>query len=136
MNEKIRDEYYVLTENLDEIDWALDGNCNDIDCDHYMHKDLLKKKYKPVLKHGYSCVKGLRRDRAAVMRLLSMKKFRKYRFEKCAVCKKLLDKLDKHNKIVGFTKPIMGSKYVRWEGVWTHKGCASKFKVPEGWKRF
>ena len=39
---KDRDEYYVLTEKLEEITWALEGKCNDIDCDRYMYQPYQK----------------------------------------------------------------------------------------------
>jgi len=136
MTRKDRDEYYFLTEKLDEISWAIKGGCNDIDCDKYLYKYLLKKKYRPVLEHNFSCMEHLKRDRAAVMRLLSQKKFRKYRYLACPVCKKLLDKLDDRNKIVNFTRPSpTHEKYHEWKGVWAHGSCVSKVKTPEGWKK-
>ena len=90
---KTLDEYYVLTEKLEEITWALDCSCNDIDCDKYMYKDMLKKRYKPILKHSYSCIPKLKREKEAVMRLFSLKKFNKFRYKKCNVCSKKLDSL-------------------------------------------
>ena len=36
------EEYLLLTEKLETIEWALEGSCDDIDCDKYMYKDLLK----------------------------------------------------------------------------------------------
>lgn len=136
MAKKYLDEYYFLIDKLDEVSWAIKGECNDIDCDKYLYKDLLKKKYKPVLEHSFSCMKKLRREKEAILRLLSQKKYKKYRFEKCAVCKRLLDKLDEKNKIVSFTRPSpTNEKYYEWNGVWTHKKCAYKFKIPTGWKK-
>ena len=132
---KINEEYYLLTEKLDEIIWALEGKCNDIDCDKYLYKDLLKKRYKPVLKHPFSCMNKLKKEKEAVMRLLLLKKFKKYRYEKCNVCKRNLDKLSEKNKIVSFTRPLSNGNY-QWEGVWVHKACSSKVKVPDGWKKF
>ena len=120
-------EYQVLTERLEEIRWAIDGDCDDIDCDKYAHRNLLKKKYKPVLEHNYSCMKKLNTDEAALLRLLSLKKFRKYRYKKCNVCRRIVDSLDKKGIIVSFTRP--------WHGVWTHRKCASKVKTPKGWKK-
>ena len=137
MAQKDKEEYYFLTEKLEEVQWALKGKCNDIDCNKYMYKDLLKKKYKPVLNHNYSCLESLEREKSAILSLLSLKKFRKYRFKKCQVCGKKLDKLDDRNKIVSFTKPSITSKgYYEWKGYWTHKKCSSKVKTGEGWKRF
>ena len=49
-SKKFRDEYYILLETLEEVNWALEGSCNDIDCDKYMYKDLLKKKNRKQLK--------------------------------------------------------------------------------------
>ena len=137
MTQEDKDEYYFLTERFDEITLALEGKCNDIDCDKYIYKDLLKKKYKPVLKHKFSCIESLKRDKAAIMRLLSNKKYKKYRFEKCSVCKKEIDKLNEKSVIVSFTRPSkINSKYTQWEGVWAHKICSSKIKIPKGWKKF
>ena len=133
---KIRNEYYLLEEKLDEITWALEGKCNDIDCDKYMYKELLKKKYKPVLKHSFSCLDKLKREKEAVMSLLSLKKFKKYRYKKCDVCKRNLDKLSDKNKIVSFTRLSPTNKgYYQWDGVWAHKKCSPKVKIPKGWKK-
>jgi len=79
-----------LTEKLDEINWALKGDCYDIDCDKYMYRNLLKKKYKPVLKHSFSCLNSLKRKKSAVERLLTMSKFKKFRYQRCYICKKKL----------------------------------------------
>ena len=132
-----KEEYYFLIERLEEIEWALDGSCNDIDCDKYMYKDLLKKKYKPILEHSFSCMKKLKAEKEALLRILSNKKYKKYRFERCNVCKKYLDKLDNKSKIAGFTKLIKNNEkiYHQWNGVWIHKKCAKKVKIPKGWKR-
>ena len=137
MKEKNKYEYYFLTGKLDEIIWALKGECDDIDCDKYMYKDLLKKKYKPVLEHNFSCIKKLIRDKETVTSILSNKKYKKYRYEKCATCKKLLDKLNDKSKIVSFIKQSLSNKeYYQWKGVWAHKKCSSKVKIPKGWKKF
>jgi len=129
-------EYQVLTERLEEIRWAIDGDCDDIDCDKYAHRNLLKKKYKPVLEHNYSCMKKLNTDEAALLRLLSLKKFRKYRYKKCNVCRRIVDSLDKKGIIVSFTRPSKTHKGgSEWHGVWTHRKCASKVKTPKGWKK-
>ena len=138
MTKNEKEEYYFLTDKLEEIEWALEGKCNDIDCDKYMYKDLLKKRYKPVLKHGFSCIAKLKIEKSAIIRLLANKNYKKYRLVKCNVCKKLLDKLDNKNKIVSFTKPIKEGKktYYQWNGVWAHNECASKVEIPKGWNKF
>src|SRR3989344_476198 len=132
MTEKTKEEYYLLTDKLEEINWALEGKCNDIDCDKYMYKDLLKKKYKPVLEHSFSCIKKLKIEKEAVLRLLSHKKYFKYRHVKCNVCKKYLDKLNEKNKVASFTKKIKVNDKIcyQWDGVWVHRKCASKVKIP------
>ena len=137
MQKESKEEYYFLTDRLEEVEWAIGGKCNDIDCDHYMYKDLLKKKYKPVLNHGFSCMKKLRVEKEIVLRLLSQNKYKIYRFEKCVVCKKVLDKLNDKNEIVSFTKKINkdGKTYYEWKGVWTHKKCSSKVKILLGWSK-
>src|SRR3989339_581014 len=138
MTQKDKEEYFLLTEKLDEINWAIDGKCNDIDCDKYMYKDLLKKRYKPVLEHNFSCMKKLKREREALLRILSQKKYKKYRLIKCKACGKNVDKLSEESKIVSFTRPSMynNKKCSEWNGVWAHKICASKIEIPEGWKKF
>lgn len=130
------DEYHFLTEKLDDVTWALGGKCNDIDCDEYMYKDLLKKRYKPVLEHGFSCMESLNREKLAVMRILSQNKYKKYRYIKCNVCKKKLDKLNDKNTIVSFTRPFeRNKKYWEYKGIWVHKNCSKRVKVPKGWKK-
>lgn len=134
--DKMYSEYYLLTEKLDEINWALDGSCNDIDCDKYMYRNLLKKKYKPVLEHNFSCMKKLRSEKDALMRLLSLKRFRRFRYKKCPVCKKRLDKLSEKSIIAAFTRPseFKGQKASEWDGKWVHRKCKRKVKTPKGWK--
>ncbi|MBU0906964.1 MAG: hypothetical protein KKE05_02290 [Nanoarchaeota archaeon] len=69
--------------------------------------------------------------------MLSHKKFRKYRYGKCVVCGKVLDKLSRVNTIVSFTRPSpRHEKYYEWKGLWTHKSCASRIKIPKGWGKF
>ncbi|MBI2542322.1 hypothetical protein HYV80_06440 [Candidatus Woesearchaeota archaeon] len=134
---KNREECYVLTEKLEEITWALDGSCNDIDCDKYMYKRLLKKKYKPVLKHSYSCIPKLKMEKEAVMRLLSLKKFRQFRYKKCEVCGRKIDSLGKHYAIVSFTKPAEynGKRVYECKLIRTHKKCKHKVSIPMGWQK-
>lgn len=129
------EEYLLLTEKLETIEWALEGSCYDIDCDKYMYKDLLKNKYKPVLEHNFSCVKKLKVEKNAIMRLLSMKKFIKYRYKKCGVCRKLVDSLGSSYLIVSFTK-LLDNNYTQWNGIGVHKMCSKKVKIPKGWKKF
>lgn len=135
MIDQKREEYYFLTEKLDEINSALDGNCNDIDCDKYIYKYCLKKKYKPVLKHGFSCIPSLKREKDAVMGILSLSRYKKYRYEKCSVCSKTLDTLGKEFAIVSFTRPSEDKGAHYYKGVSVHKKCKSKVKTPEGWKK-
>lgn len=132
-----REEYHFLTERLEEIEWALKGECNDIDCDKYLYKSLLKKKYKPVLNHGFSCIKRLRIEKEAVLRILSRKEYKKYRYLKCNVCKKNLDKLSEKSKVVSFTRPIKREEkiFYQWEGKWVHNKCSSKLKILQGWNK-
>lgn len=131
---KEQDEYYLLTEQLDEIEWALDGQCDDIDCDQYMYRELLKKKHKPVLEHSFSCMEKLKRDKAALLRLLSLKRFRKYRFTKCAVCKKSIDTLHKKNTIVSYTRPA-DEGYFEVKLDYVHGSCEKRFRIPKGWEK-
>ena len=136
MSQKDKDEYYFLTEKLEETQWALEGECNDIDCNKYMYKALLKKKYKPVLDHNYSCSEKLKKEKLTILGLLSQNRFKKYRFEKCHVCKKALDKLSDKNIIISFTRHSRESKnFHEWKGYWVHKKCKLGAKIPEGWKK-
>ena len=134
---KGREEYYFLTEKLEEITWALEGKCNDIDCDRHMYKELQKKKYKPILKHSYSCIPKLKREKEAIMRLLSLKKFGKFRHKICSVCNKKIDSLEEDFTIVSFTHPITfkGKKVYEYKGVYAHKKCKHKVNIPDGWER-
>ena len=134
MSGKAGGEYHVLTELLDSLNGAIRGSCNDIDCDQYMYKECLKKEYPPVLEHKFSCMKALKKDKAAVMRLLGLKKFRKYRHKKCAVCKKDIDKLSGKSKIVSYQKKL-DSGLFQWDGVWSHNSCSPRVKIPKGWKK-
>ncbi len=131
---EIEDEYHYLTQRLDVVNWAIEGGCDDIDCDKYTYKSLLKKKYKPVLKHNYSCMEHLKREKVALLRVLSLKRFRKQRYIACPVCKKDVDELNKNSIIVSYTKPIE-NKLHRYDSVLVHKKCSGKVKIPEGWKR-
>ena len=128
-----KEEYYFLTEKLEEINWALDGQCNDIDCDKYMYKDLLNKKYKPVLEHNFSCIKKLKSEKQAILRILSQNKYRKYRYIKCPICKDLIDQLSEKSTIRSFTRPLE-NKMHEWKGIWVHKKCSKKVKTPKGWE--
>ena len=138
MVQNAKEEYYFLTEKLEEIDWALEGLCNDIDCDKYIYKDLLKKKYKSVIEHNFSCMAKLKSEKEAILRILSQRRYHKYRHEKCNVCKKEIDKLSPKNVIVSFTKPVKKDKLAssQWKGVWAHKKCSSRVKIPKGWNKF
>ena len=137
MTKNEKEEYYLLTDKLEEIEWAIDCKCNDIDCDKYMYKDLLKKKYMPVLEHNFSCMKKLKREKEAVLRILFQRKYIKYRYLKCNICKKSLDKLSEKSKIVSFTRPIKENRKVfyQWDCVWAHSICAPNVKIPKGWNK-
>lgn len=130
------DEYYLLEKKLEEITWALEGSCDDVDCDKYTYRDLFKKKYKPVLEHGFSCLPSLKREKEAVMRLLSLKKFRKFRYKKCDGCKKKVDSLGKEYAVVSFLRPseFKERKAYEYKGLSIHKKCKKKVPVPQGWE--
>ncbi len=101
-----------------------------------MYKELLKKKYKPVLKHSFSCMQKLKREKKALIRLLSMRKFGKFRYEVCKVCKKQVDKLDHESTIVSFTRPPQtNDSYTEWKGYWAHKKCRRLLSALDGWKK-
>ena len=136
MNESLQ-EYYILKKNLEEITWALEGSCNDIDCDKYAYRDLLKKRYKPVLKHGISCLPSLKKEKEAVLRLLSFKKFRKLRYKRCEACKKKMDSLGKEYTIVSFLRPnkLREQKVYEYKGLAVHRACKKKIQVLTGWKK-
>ncbi|MEK6891189.1 MAG: hypothetical protein AABX03_03550 [Nanoarchaeota archaeon] len=128
------EEYSFLEERLDETIWALRGSCNDIDCNKYIYKDLLKKRYKPVLDHNFSCMPNLKKEKEALMRILSNKKYAKCRHKKCYVCRNKLDSLDEKSKIISFTRPSkINENYIEIKIAWVHKKCSKKVKAPEGW---
>jgi len=132
------DEYFLLIEKLEEIIWALEGSCNDIDCDKYTYKNLLRKKYKPVLEHNFSCMPKLRREKEAAMHLLSLNKFRKFRYKKCGICRGKLDSLGKDFSIVSYTRPISfkGKISYEYKSVQVHQKCKKKVKIPAGFSGF
>ena len=130
-----REEYYLLRDFLDEVNSALEGRCNDIDCDQYLYKELLKKRYSSVLEHHFSCMSCLHRQQKALLRLLSMKKFRKFRYEKCRVCQKKLDTLSDNATIVAFTKPTKNRKCYSYKSVRAHRKCSRLVRIPKGWKK-
>lgn len=134
---KDREEYDILEKKLEEVTWALEGSCDDVDCDKYTYKDLLKKKYKPVLEHGFSCLPNLKREKEALMRLLSLKKFKKFRYKKCSICQKRLDSLGKSYTIVSFLRPLEfnGRKAYEYKGIAVHKSCKKRVLIPLGWER-
>lgn len=137
IKDKDYDGYEILTQKLEDIDWALEGKCDDIDCDKYMYKEMLKKKYKPVLEHNFSCMANLKRDKKATMRLLSLPKFKKFRYKNCFACKRKLDKLSDKSIIVSFTRPsIKDKRFIEWNGEWAHEKCEKRVKVPIGWTLF
>ncbi|MBI1935461.1 hypothetical protein HYS31_03390 [Candidatus Woesearchaeota archaeon] len=131
-----REEFYFLTERLQEIDAALEGNCNDIDCDKYIYKYCLKKIHKPVLRHGFSCTLSLKREKEAIMRIVSLTRYKKCRYLKCTVCGKKVDSLGKECSVVSFTRPCGDKGYVEYKGIYAHKKCKRKVAVPDGWKRW
>ena len=131
----VKEEYYFLTEKLDEINWALNGSCNDIDCDKYMYKDILKKRYKPVLKHGFSCMTSLKIEQEACLRILSLKRYKIYRYKKCQVCGKSLDKLSNKSVVVVFKRLIKNHKAYQLKFIDAHRSCKKKAITPKGWDK-
>lgn len=138
-----RSEYNFLKQLLEEKKSYLEGDsCDDIDCDKYVYKDCLKKKYKPVLEHSFSCFPNLKHEIEVLTRLLSLPRYNKFRYKICPVCKKKIDELSNDCEIIGFTKPVNKDtehrfgKAFRFESAKTHKRCAKKFKIPDGWKKF
>lgn len=135
--EKDREEYSVLEKHFEEVTWALEGSCDDVDCDKYAYKDLLKKRYKPVLEHSFSCLPNLKREKEAFLHLLSLKKFRKFRYKTCSICKKKTDSLGGSYTIVSFLRPseFNGKKAYEYKGIVVHRSCKKKVKTPLGWER-
>ena len=138
-NKSLKDQYFLLTEILDSVKWQLEGGCEDIDCDRYIYKNCLKKSIKPVLEHNLSCMPKLKTDYNALVALLSDKKFKKLRYEKCQICKKEMDKLDNKNPLTSFMaikpKSVGRLKGYEMRIKRTHKKCQKKLKTPEGFRR-
>ena len=129
----IKEEYYLLTDHLDEFNQALDGDCDDVDCDKYLFREYLKKRFKPLLEHGFSCIEGLKRQKAVLMRLVSLPKYKRFRFKKCPVCKNEMDKLGEDYMITCFTEPTeKKKKYYKMEIRSSHTKCKSKLNAPKG----
>ena len=132
----IKEEYYELIDKLEKVQWEIDGECSDIDCDKYIYRDCLKKSFKPTLEHNFSCMAHVKHKKKIYEKLLGMKKYRKYRYKKCWVCKKMLDTLGDKAALVSFTKLTIAKKIkgyqLKIEHI--HKKCVKKVKVPKGWK--
>ena len=131
-----KEEYFALSERLDIVRQAINGSCDDIDCDKYTYLDILKIKYKPVLEHNFSCIDKLKNEEKALLRILGSKKYKKFRYEYCEVCKEPADKLDKKTEFFCFTKKLIEGKCSQVNGFSVHKKCYKKAKVPEGWNKF
>lgn len=136
----IQDQYNLLTKLLERTRWQLEGQCEDIDCDKYIYKNYLKKKIHHSLEHSFSCIPGLKRDFAAIRKLLEEKKFKKLRYKKCIVCKKAMDTLDEKNTHTSFIAIHLSGKG-KWKGYeakiyQTHKPCKKKLETPDGFKKF
>lgn len=137
----VKDQYWLLTDLLDNTKWQLEGDCEDIDCNRYIYLDSMKRKSVcTVLDHKFSCVPKLKRDYKSIMGLLSEKKFRKLRYKKCDVCAKLLDTLNNKNPITTFiAKKLSGKGKIKGfecKMFRTHKQCKKMLKVPEGFRRW
>src|SRR3989344_5894391 len=127
MKKDIAEEYSYLTYRLDVVTWALKGECDDIDCNKYIHRDELRKDCKPVLEHNYSCMDHLKRERNALLRILSQKRYRKERYEQCVVCKKDVDQLDDRSVLTAFSRHSRRNpKYSEIKFVRSHKACSRK----------
>lgn len=136
MNKKeINEEYLYLTRRLDIVNQGLEGYCDDVDCDKYVYKDVLKKDFKPTLDHSYSCIGTLVREKKALIRVLSLPRYKEDRYEKCPVCKVLMDKLDEKGVVLFMlTKPLKnGNSQIHI--IRCHEKCKLKFKIPKGWKK-
>ncbi len=134
-NKHTKEEYYFLTNRLEEINNALEGFCNDVDCDEYLYRYCIKKKYKPVLNHKSSCIPSFKREKEALMRILSLSRYKKFRYEKCAVCGKKLDSVGNDFAVTGFIRPYKDHGSFEYKGIHIHKKCERKVIVPEGWEK-
>ncbi len=132
-NQNDKEEYYFLLEKLEEVTFALKGSCNDIDCDKYIYRDLLHKKYKPTLHHSFSCMKKLQIEKEVIFRIISQKKYEKFRYKICPICKKRLDSISDKSVIIALTKQSSVNNYYELKTIWTHKLCKKKFIIPLGW---
>ena len=131
-----KEEYYVLSDLRERVIWQIEGSCEDANCDKYIYLDLFKKKYKPVLKHSYSCIPSLKRELTTLNAVLLLPRYKKYRFRLCDICKKPYDDLD-HDAapITSFIATEMRDEGYEWRGVRTHKKCQRFVKTPEGFKK-
>lgn len=140
MIETLKKQYWFLKSRRDDITWQIKGGCEDIDCDHFIEKRLLKKKYKPALTHSFSCVPKLKYERALLEDLLKHRIFKSLRYRPCDFCKKTLDDLDQKNPPVMFIaiKPTItkNRKGYATEIMKVHTYCRRKLKAPDGFKAF
>lgn len=80
MKRKYKEEYFFLEDLLEEVNAGLRGECKDIDCDKYIYKNLLKKKYKAVLEHNFSCLETIKREKRVLEALLQLPHYKKFRY--------------------------------------------------------
>jgi len=126
--------YWILTEVLENCNSIIRGACDDIDCPKYALRDELKKPA-DVIDHK-SCVQKAQSDKATILKFLLEPRFRKYRYEKCCVCHKLVDRLSEKFHIETITgkpteKPLgkFGKCYPMYFYK-MHKACKKKWKEP------
>ena len=126
----------VLSDLRERVIWQIEGSCEDANCDKYIYLDLFKKKYKPILEHSYSCMPSLKRELATFNSVLSLSRYKKYRFQPCDICKKPYDDLGYDAApIIGFIAKEAKNNFYEWRSVHTHAKCRRFVKTPEGFKK-
>ena len=145
---RAREEFNFLMIELDDVKSLLSGNCSNPDCEKFIGADLFtereshRKDFKPFLKHN-SCTpvltrKELKNQKAIIMRLSALRKFRKFRYFPCKVCERGIDDLGYKYTHVTFRQPYKNTKgktVFRYDFVRVHEKCKNKVLIPKGWKR-
>jgi hypothetical protein len=134
-DQEVADEYHYLTNRLDTVKVAIEGSCDDIDCDQFIYKDILIDECGPVLNHQSSCMQHLHKEHAALMRILSMQRYAQERYRSCDVCQDQLDTLGEEYTIVGYMQEIQGEEVYEYRSYCVHAGCKMEVRIPDGWKK-
>ena len=123
--EKIKRLYLILNENLENCEDIINNECDDIDCSKFKYAKELRNPYN-IISHA-SCVKKAKSEKEIILEFLKEKRFNRFRYKKCCVCKKKLDTLSKEYHIEMITKKLAKSSQAYFFIM--HAKCKKKWNV-------